>query len=109
MRVSGSRGPSQPDAIPPRLPRGAPKDLNVSRIRGTYDPPPRLEPPADQPAADSEPAPRSPESRRGSPGPGRVLPRHQGASVLAARRGPPSGDGGGASTTREGVALRPGG
>src|SRR5207245_1447284 len=52
MRVSGSRGPSQSDSISPRLPRGAAKDLNVSPIRGTCDPPPRLQPPAGQPAPD---------------------------------------------------------
>src|SRR2546428_7671894 len=92
MRGSGSRGPSQPDSIPPRLPRGAAKDLNVSPIRGTYDPPPRLEPPADQPAADWESARRSAESGRGRRGPGGVLPRIQGALVRLARVGPCFGD-----------------
>src|SRR5207245_11427913 len=87
MRVSGSRGPSQPDSIPPRLPRGAAKDLNVSPIRGTYDPPPRLEPPADHPAADWESARRSAESGRGPRGPGGVLPGVQGPWLGRARRG----------------------
>src|SRR2546428_10090821 len=108
MRVSGSRGPSQPDAIPPRLPRGAPKDLNVSRIRGTYDPPPRLEPPADQPAADWESARRSAESGRGRRGPGGVLPRVQSALVRLARSGPPFADRRGRRTPREGIRLSPG-
>src|SRR2546428_1905336 len=94
--------------IPPRLPRGAAKDLNASRIRGTYDPPPRLEPPADQPAADWESARRSAESGRGRRGPGGVLPRVQGALVRLARGGPAFGDGGGRRTPREGIRLSPG-
>src|SRR2546426_9326406 len=108
MRVSGSRGPSQPDSIPPRLPRGAAKDLNVSPIRGTYDPPPRLEPPADQPPADWESARRSAESGRGRRGPGGVLPRIQGALVRLAGGGPAFGDAAGRRTPREGVRLSPG-
>src|SRR2546427_11681183 len=105
MRVSGSRGPPQPDAITPRLPRGAPKDLNVSPIRGTYDPPPRLEPPADQPAADWESARRSAESRRGRRGPGGVLPPVQSALVRLARSAPAFGDGGGPRTPPAGIRL----
>src|SRR2546427_12512056 len=95
MRGSGSRGPSQPDAIPPRLPRGAAKDLNVSPIRGTYDPPPRLEPPADQPAADWESARRSAESGRGRRGPGGGLPRVPGGVGRLAELGAAVGAGGG--------------
>src|SRR2546428_12164520 len=105
MRVSGSRGPSQPDAIPPRLPRGAAKDLNVSPIRGTYDPPPRLEPPADQPAADWESARRSAESAGGPRAPSGLLPRGRGAFGRSAGGGSAFRNGGGPRQPAVGIRL----